>query len=44
MTKTDLRRAVATLFCTMVMSATCILGAVAPAHQTAVSQSLHQVA
>lgn len=31
MTTNDFRRTVAALFCTLVMSATCILGAVAPA-------------
>ena len=30
-TSTDLRRTVAALFCTIVFSATCIIGAVAPA-------------
>jgi hypothetical protein len=32
MTRTDLGRTVAALFCTLVLSATCVLGAVAPAH------------
>ena len=31
MTKSDFTRTVAALFCTVVMSATCVLGAVAPA-------------
>ena len=43
MTKTDLSRTVAALFCTVLMSATCILGAVAPAHQAAISTGSHQV-
>jgi hypothetical protein len=32
MTRTDLGRTVATLFCTLLLSATCVLGAVAPGH------------
>ena len=33
MFKTDFARTVAAAFCTIVFSATCVLGAVAPAHQ-----------
>ena len=44
MTKTDFTRTAAALFCTILMSTACILGAVAPAHQAPVSIAVHQVA
>ena len=39
MTATDFTRTAAALFCTIVMSAMCVLGAVAPAQQAAVSSA-----
>ena len=45
MTRTDLTRTVTALFCTVVMSAACVLGAVAPAHDVTLSSpATHQTA